>query len=108
MGGYSCFRLDLDFFHSVVQQPDSDVIEAEVLLNLTRDLAKHMDRVITGDGGARDIVEKSQLPRAALLFGEKPGIFNRDRNLSSSGDENVQIALLENEFAFRIHRDHDS
>jgi len=30
---------------AVVEQADADVVEAEVLLNLSRDLAQHVDRI---------------------------------------------------------------
>ncbi len=99
---------DLDLFGPVVEQADADVIEAEVLLDLAGDLAQHVNRIVAGNGGARNVVEEGELPRTALLFGEQARIFHRDRNLSGGGHQHVEIALLENEFAVGIHRDHDS
>ena len=108
VSGSSGFSLDFNFFGAVVEQSDADVVEAEILLDLTHDLAQHMNGIIAGDGRARNVVEECELAGTALLFGKQAGIFDRDGDLSGSGDEHVQIALLENEFAVGIHRDHDS
>ena len=108
VSGRSGFGFDFDFFGAVVEQADADVIEAEVLLNLAGDLAQHVHRIIAGDGGAGNVVEKGELPRTALLFGEQARILHRDRDLSGGRHQHVEVALLENEFAVGMHRDHDS
>ena len=48
------------------------------------------------------------MPRAPLLFGEEAGILHRNRDLSGGGHEHVEVALLEDEFPFGAHGDHDS
>ena len=101
-------RLDLDFFGSVVEQADADVVETEILLNLADDLAQHVDGVVAGDCSARNVVEEGQLPRTPLLLGKQARIFHGDRDLSGGGYQHVEIALFEDEFPVGMHRDHDS
>jgi len=90
----------------VLVEPDADVVEAEVLLDLARDLSQHVDGILAGNRRARHVVKKRQLPGTPLLFGEQPGIFHSHRNLAGCRHEHVKIALLENVFSFPVHRDH--
>ena len=106
--GCAGFGFDLDFFGAVVEQADADMIEAEVLLDLADDLAQHVHRIIARNCRARNVVEEGKMPRAALLFGEQARILHRDRDLSGSRYQHIQIALLEHEFPVRMHRHHDS
>ena len=77
------------------------MIKAEVLLDLADDLSQHVNGIIARNGGAGNVVQESQLPRAPLLLGKEPGILYSDRNLTCGGYQDVQIALLEDELALR-------
>ena len=57
MGGCSSLSFDFHFFGSVIEQPDANMVETEVLLNLIRDLAQHVARIVARDGGARETYE---------------------------------------------------
>src|ERR1700722_5685201 len=100
-------RLDFDSLRTIIKQADADVIEAEILLDFSHNLAQHMNWIVTRNCCARDVVEERQLPGAPLLFGEQARILYRNRYLSSGSHQHVQVALFEDIFAFRIHRDHD-
>ena len=82
VSGSAGFSLDFDFFGAVVEQPDADVVEAEILLDLTHDLAQHMNRIVTRDGRTGNVVEECKLAGTPLLFGKQARIFDRDRHLS--------------------------
>ena len=106
MRRHSRFRFDFDFLGAVVEQADADVIEAEILLNFSHDLAQHVHRIVAGDGGARNVIQEGKLARAPLLIGKQPRILYRDRDLSRRRSQHIQVALFENEFPVGIHRDH--
>ena len=55
------FRLDFDVFANVVKNADTDVIEAESLLDVTNNLQQHLFRVFAGDGSFGDAVQKAKL-----------------------------------------------
>src|SRR5579863_1248704 len=76
--GRSGLSLDFYFFCAVVEQPDADVVEAEVLLNFSGDLAQHMHRIVARNGGAGNVVEEGELPGTALLLRKQARILHRD------------------------------
>ena len=82
------------------------MIEAEILLDVADDIREHLLGVFAGNRGLRNIVEKGELPGAALLFGKQPRIFHRNRNLSCRGLHYFQVALLERIFAIGVQRRH--
>ena len=97
-------------FGSVIEKADADVVEAEILLNLSDDLSQHVDRVIAGNGGARNVVEECELAGAPLFLRRRDGHSRRrQRSLTGgSGNQNVQVTLFVHEFAFRVHGNHDA
>ena len=87
------FRLNFDLLRTVIEQADADMIEAEILLDFSHDLAQHVNRVVARDCGAGNIVEKRQLPRAPLFFRE--GAHSPPQPIpAGSGHQHVQVALL--------------
>jgi hypothetical protein len=94
--------LDFNFLGSVIEQADADVIEAEVLLDLSDNLAQHVHGIVAGNRHARDVVEKCQLPRTPLFLGEQARILDRNRYLAGGGHQDVEIALFEHEFPFPV------
>jgi hypothetical protein len=104
--GGSGFGFDFDLFGAVIEQADADVIEAEIFLDFSDDLAQHVDGIVAGNCGAGDVVQEGQLAGAALFFGEEAGVFDRDGDLSGSGHEHIDVALFEHEFAIRAHGNH--
>ena len=107
VSGRSRFGLHFDFFGAVVEQADANVIETEILLNLSDDLAQHVHRIVARYGSARDVVQECELPGAALLIGKQSSILHGDRYLPRRRCQYVEIALLKNKFAVGIHRDHN-
>src|ERR1700686_2630054 len=79
VGRCSSFGLDLDFFGSLVEKADADVIKAEVLLNLCNNLTQHVHRIVAGNCGAGDVIEKSKLAGAALVLSKQTGVLHGDR-----------------------------
>ena len=106
LGGGSGFRLDFDIFLRVVENSDSDVVEAEVLLNVGDDFRHHLFGILAGDRRLRDAIQKCQLMRTALLLGKEARVFHRYGNLAGRGLHNFQIALFENVLPFCVPRRH--
>ena len=104
--GRASLSFNFDFLGAVIEQADADMIEAEILLDFADDLAEHVYGIVAGNGGSGNVVEESQLARAALFFGEQARIFDRDGNLSGGGHQNFEIALLEDEFTFGVQCNH--
>src|SRR5207237_77083 len=97
---------DFYLFRRVVENPDSDVVEPEILLNTGNDLDEHLLSVVARDCSLRDAVQKCELSGTPLLFREQPRIFNSYRNLSCRGLQDFQVALFETVFAIGAHRCH--
>src|SRR5580698_5398280 len=74
--GDAGFGLDFDVFANVIENADTDVIEAEGFLDVTDNLQQHLFGVSTGDGSLGNIIEKCELAGTALLLGEEPRVFH--------------------------------
>ena len=108
LGGDAGLGLDFNFLGRVVENADADVIEAEILLDVSDNVGQHLFRILAGNGSLGNIVQEAQLAGAPLLLGKKPGILYRNRNLSGRGLHHFQIALLEGVLALSVERGHDS
>src|SRR5258708_38502622 len=95
MSSSSGFRANFNFFGCIVENADADVVELEILLNVSNDFCEHLLAVLAGDRRFGDIVKKGKLPGPTLLFAEEDGVLDGHGDLPGSGFQHIQIALLE-------------
>ena len=62
--------LDFDFLGHVVQNADADVVEAEILLDMSDDVRQHLLGIFAGNRGLGNTIQEGKLAGAPLLLRE--------------------------------------
>ena len=70
LAGSPCLGLDLDILGHIIENADTNMVEAKGLLYLAHNFRQHLLRVFTGNRCLGNIVEESELPGATLLLRE--------------------------------------
>src|SRR4051794_36207060 len=102
------FRLDFDFLRSVIEHANPDMIEQEILLDLSHDLVQHLLRILAGDSGLRDAVEEAQVARAPLLFLKESCVLDSNRNLACRSLEQFNVSFAINLLVGVVEGGHDA